>query len=101
MLEQLPSLLIAAVVFGLLVFMRTQVFQIRSAAVGGRFLFGSSLRMMLRVLSSLLLPGLGQATSGRMTVAFWHLGVFIVALYCFGETAFLINIISAMEHAFS
>ena len=101
MLEQLPSFLIAAAVFGLLVFMRTKVFQFRSAAAGGHFQFGSSLRMMLRVLGSLLVPGLGQAMSGRMTAAFWHFGVFIAALCCFGEAAFLINLISAMEHAFS
>lgn len=93
--------MIAAAVLGLLVVIRVKVFQFRSAASGGHFSFGASLRQMLRVLSSLLVPGLGQAMRGSMTVAFWHLGVFIVALCCVGEAAFLISLISAMEHAFS
>lgn len=97
---ELPSILIAAIVFGLLVAIRVEVFQFRSAASGDQFSFGASLRQMLRVLSSLLVPGLGQAMRGSMTAAFWHLGAFIVALCCFGEAAFLINFISAMEHAF-
>lgn len=100
-MQELPSILIAAAVFGILVVIRVKVFQFRSTASGAHFCLGFSLRQMLRVLSSLLMPGLGQAMRGSMTVAFWHLGVFIIALCCFGEAAFLINLISAMEHAFS
>lgn len=100
-MQELPSILIAAAAIGLLVVIRVKVFQYRSAESGGCFNFRASLWEMLRVLSSLLVPGLGQAMRGSMTAAFWHLGVFTVALCCFGEAAFLFNLISAMEHAFS
>jgi hypothetical protein len=100
-MQELPSILISAAVFGLLVLIRVKVMKFRAACAGGQFSFGASLRMLLRVLSSLLVPGLGQAMRGRMTTAFWHLGVFVMAICFVGEAAFLINLISAIEHTFS
>jgi hypothetical protein len=84
------------------VLLRVKVMEYRVAVSGSQaFSFGRSLRMLLRVLGSLVVPGLGQAMSGRMKTAFIHLGIFTLALVCVGEAAFLFNIVSAMEHAFT
>lgn len=99
--EQITSLVIAAACFGLLAFMRVKVFQLRAAAHGRRFCVGGSLRLMMHVLGSLLVPGLGQAMRGRMTAAFVHLGIFVFALASVGEAALFLNLVSAMEHAFN
>jgi hypothetical protein len=99
--QELLSILIAAAVFGLLRVIRVKVFQFRSADLGGHFSLRASLRQMLRVLSSLLVPGLGQSMRGSMTVAFWHLGVLIVAFIFVGEVAFFLNLAYAMESAFT
>lgn len=92
-------MLIAAAFFGLLACMRVKVLQFRATTHGRRFCAGGSLRMMMHVLGSLLVPGLGQAMRGRMTAAFAHLGVFVLALASVGEAALFFNLASAMEHA--
>lgn len=97
-MQEPPSILIAAAFLGLLMVIRVKVFQFRAAASRGKFFFSTSLLQMLRVLSSLIVPGLGQAMRGSTSAAFWHLGVFIAAFYCIGEAAFFINLISALEH---
>jgi hypothetical protein len=99
-MQELPSILAALALFGLLIFIRVKVMQFRCGVAGRTFQFGRSLHLMLRVLSSLVVPGLGQAMFGRIRVGLMHLGVF-VATFCFlGEVAFLINLVSAMEHVF-
>lgn len=100
-MQELPSILVALLVCTLLVLLRVKVMEYRAAVSGRSFHFGGSLRMLLRVLGSLVVPGLGQAMSGRMKTAFIHLGIFTLALVCVGEAAFLFNIVSAMEHAFT
>lgn len=100
-MQELPSILAALLIFTLLVLLRVKVLEFRAAVSGRSFQFGGSLRMLLRVLGSLAIPGLGQAMRGRMTASFIHLGIFTLALVCFGEAAFLINLVSAMEHAFT
>ncbi len=97
-MQELPSILAALAVFGLLIFIRVKVMQFRCGAAGGTFQFGNSLHLMLRVLSSLVVPGFGQAMRGRIGVGLMHLGVFVAAYCWLGEVAFLINIVSAMEH---
>jgi hypothetical protein len=99
-MQELPSILAALAVLGLLIFIRVKVMQFRCGAAGGTFHFGSSLQLMLRVLSSLVVPGLGQGMRGRVGVGLLHLGVFVVAFCCLGEVAFLINLVSATEHVF-
>lgn len=99
-MHELPSILGALALFGILVMIRVKVMEFRIGAVGGQFNFGRSLHMLLRVLSSLAVPGLGQAMRGSVVTGFAHLAVFVVALCCVGEVAFLINLISAMEHVF-
>lgn len=100
-MQELPSILVALLVFALLVLLRVKVMEYRAALSGRSFHFGGSLHMLLRVLGSLVVPGLGQAISGRMKTAFIHLGIFTVALVCFGGAAFMFNLVSAMEHAFT
>lgn len=100
-MQELPSILVALLVSTLLVLLRVKVMTFRSAVAGRSFNFGASLRMLLRVLGSLVIPGLGQAIRGRITASFIHLGIFTLALACVGEAAFLFNIFSAMEHAFT
>ena len=99
-MQELPSILAALAVFGLLIFIRVKVIQFRSGTAGGTFHFGGSIHLMLRVLSSLVLPGLGQVMRGRIGVGILHLGVFVAAFCCLGSVAFLINLVSAMEHVF-
>jgi len=99
-MQELPSILAALAVFGLLIFIRVKVMQFRCGAAGGAFHFGSSLQLMLRVVSSLVVPGLGQAMFGRIGVGMMHLAVFVAVFCCLGEVAFLINLVSAMEHVF-
>jgi hypothetical protein len=97
-MQELPSILAALAVFGLLVLIRVKVMEFRVRATGGHFSFGRSLHMLLRVLSSLAVPGLGQAMRGSVFTGFAHLTIFVVALCCVGSAAFLINLASAMEH---
>ena len=97
---QLSSFLAAAAFFALLAFMRMKVFQFHAAAQGRRFSASSSLRVVLHVLGSLLVPGLGQAMRGRITAAFARLGIFVFALASMCEAALCLNLASAMEHAF-
>lgn len=84
--------------FSLLIFLRVKVFQMRAGVQGKTFCFSQSLHLTLRVLASLLIPGLGQAMGGRMAASALHLGMFLVALCLVGEVAFLLNLVSAMEH---
>jgi hypothetical protein len=100
-MQQLPSILAALAVFGLLTFLRVKVMQFRCGVSGGTFHFGNSLRLMLRILGSLVMPGLGQIVRGRVTIGLLHLGVFVTAFCCVGEVAFMINFVSAIEHVFS
>lgn len=93
--------MVALLAFTLLLLLRVKVLKLRAAVSGRSFHFGGSMRMLLRVLGSLVIPGLGQAMRGRMTASFIHLGIFILALACVGEAAFLFNLFSAMEHAFT
>ncbi|MFZ4767746.1 MAG: hypothetical protein ACOYMN_22595 [Roseimicrobium sp.] len=97
-MQELPSILAALAVLGLLIFIRVKVMQFRFGLAGGKFRFGNSLHLMLRVLSSLVVPGFGQAMRGRIGVGLMHLGVFVAAFCFLGEVAFLINLVSAMEH---
>lgn len=97
-MQELPSILATLAVFGLLIFIRVKVMQFRCGVAGRTFSFVNSLHLMLRVLSSLLVPGFGQAMCGRIGVGLMHLGIFVVAFCCLGEVAFLINLVSAMEH---
>jgi hypothetical protein len=99
--QELRSILVALLAFTLLVLLRVKALEFRAAVSGRSFHFGGSLRMLLRVLGSLAIPGLGQAMRGRTTASFIHLGIFTLALACVGEAAFLLNLFSAMEHAFT
>ncbi len=99
-MQELPSILAALAIFGLLIFIRVKVMQFRCGATGRAFHFGNSLQLMLRVLSSLAVPGLGQAMFGRIGLGLLHLSVFAVAFCYLGDLAFLINLASAMEHVF-
>lgn len=100
-MHEIPSILGALAVLGLLVLIRVKVMEFRVGAVGGQFSFGRSLHMLLRVLGSLVVPGLGQAMRGSVITGFAHLAIFVVAFCCVGEVAFLINLASAMEHPFT
>lgn len=99
-MHELPSILAALALFGLLIFIRVKVTQFRSGATGGTVHFGSSLHLMLRVLGSLVVPGFGQAMRGCIGLGLLHLGVFVVTFCYLGDVAFLINLVSAMEHVF-
>jgi hypothetical protein len=99
-MQELPPILAALAVFGLLIFIRVKVMQYRCGATGGSFHFRSSLQLMLRVVSSLVVPGLGQTMFGRIGVGMMHLAVFVAAFCELGEVAFLINLFSAMEYVF-
>jgi hypothetical protein len=99
-MHELPSILGALAVFSLFVLIRVKVMEFRVGAAGGQFSFGRSLHMLLRVLGSLVVPGLGQAMRGSVITGFAHLAIFVVAFCCVGEVAFLINLVSAMEHVF-
>ena len=100
-MQDLPSILPAALAFSVLVLLRVKVMGFRANVCGRRFYFGRSLRMLCHVLSSLAVPGLGQAMRGRTGVALAHLGIFALAFTCVGEAALILNIGSAMEHAFT
>ena len=99
-MQEMPFILAALAVLGLLIFIRVKVMQFRCGAAGGTFHFGSSLQLMLRVLGSLFMPGLGPAMRGRVGIGLVQLGAFVMAFYCLGDVAFLINLVSAMEHVF-
>lgn len=101
MSDPISSFLIATAIFGLLGFMRVKVFQMLAEAHGRHFCFGPGFRVMLNVLGSAVIPGLGQATRGRMIAAFLHLGIFLLAFHSMGEAALFFNLASAMEHAFN
>lgn len=100
-MQELPSILPAALALSVLVLLRVKTMEFRAKACGRRFHFGRSIRMLLHVLSSLAVPGLGQAMRGSTGVAFAHLAIFTLAFTCIGEAALLFNIGSAMEHAFT
>ncbi|WP_395752953.1 hypothetical protein [Prosthecobacter sp.] len=100
-MEDIPSILPAALAFSALVLLRVKVMGFRTNARGRQFHIVRSLRMLLHVLSSLAVPGLGQAMRGRTEIAFVHLGIFVLAFTCMGEAALIFNIGSAMEHAFT
>ena len=99
-MQELPSILAALAIFGLLIFIRVKVMQFRSGAAGGTVHFRNSILLMLRVLGSLVAPGFGQAMRGCIGIGLLHLGVFVVAFCYLGDFAFLINLVSAMEHVF-
>ncbi len=94
--QELPSILGA-----LLVSLRVKVMEYRADVSGRSFHFGDSLRMLLRVLGSLVVPGLGLAIRRRVKTGLIHLGIFTVALVCPGEADFLFNLVSVMRHAFT
>ncbi len=100
-MQDLPSILPAALAFSVLVLLRVKTMEFRANVCGRRFHFGRSLHMLLHVLSSLAVPGLGQAMRGRTKIAFAHLGIFALAFTYMGEAALIFNIGSAMEHAFT
>lgn len=100
-MQELPSILPAALAFIVLVLLRLKVMEFRAHLCGRRYKFWRSLRMLFHVLSSLAVPGLGQAMRGRTWAAFAHLGLFAVAFASMGEAALLLNIGSAMEHVFT
>ena len=97
-MHDLPSILAALAVLGFLILIRVKVMQFRCGVTGRVFHFGKSLRLTLRVLSSLAIPGIGQAMFGRIRVGLIHLSIFTAAFCCLGEVAFLINFASALEH---
>lgn len=97
-MQELPSILAAQAIFGLLNFISVKVMQFRCGATGRASNFGNSLQL---VLSSLAVPGLRQAMFGRIGVGLLHLSVSTVAFCYLDEVAFLINLVSAMEHVFA
>jgi hypothetical protein len=97
----IPFILGALPIFAFLVLLRLKVMEYRADVSVSSFHFGGILRMLLRVIGSLVVPGHGQAIRGRVKTAFIHFGIFTEALIYLGEAAFLFNLVFVMERAFT
>ncbi len=94
-----PAFIAAAVIILALVILRVFAFRWIAQTRSHSFSFSASLWKLLQVLASLAIPGLGQATQGRLETATWYVLFSGIAWLLFGWFAILIHILSALECA--
>jgi hypothetical protein len=91
------SLLVAIACMTALVTLRVFIFRWVAQSQKRSFHAIRSLRKLLQVFGSFLIPGLGQATQGRFEVATLHITLFGVLWFSTGWFAVPLQIASALE----